>query len=136
VEVCAPPRARSSVSVIFVASPALWRPISATCLPARAVSSAASAMRSRSCTHAAEFWTTWQVAADPLDELRGAVQRATRVLYRLADVARFAAARFGKLVNFVCHDGEAASVNTGARRFNRGVEGEEVRLVRHETDRL
>src|SRR5206468_11619084 len=42
-----------------------------------------------------------QVAANPLDQLRGAVQGAAGVLHRLAHVARLPAARFRELVHLI-----------------------------------
>src|SRR6266550_634824 len=94
---------------------------SATCFPARAVPPAASAMRVRSCTHS-------------LEQLCGAVERPARLLCGLPDVARLSTACFGELVNLIRHHREAPPVNPGARRFDRGVEGEQVGLVGDEAD--
>src|SRR5881394_871445 len=77
-----------------------------------------------------------EIAADALEQRRGAIERASRVLHRFADVARLAPTFLGELVHFVGDDGEAAAVHAGARGFDRGVEREQVRLVRHESDRL
>src|SRR5882672_12419042 len=77
-----------------------------------------------------------QVAPNPFDQLCGAIQRAAGVLHRLAHVARLAATRLRQLVHLVRDDGETAPMNSRARRFDGCIEGEQIRLVRHETDRL
>src|SRR6266516_1906950 len=77
-----------------------------------------------------------QVGADVLEQLRGAVQSAPRVLHRLADVARFAAALLGELVHLVGDDREAAPVHARPGGFDRGVQSQQIRLVGDEADRL
>src|SRR5713101_9788550 len=75
-----------------------------------------------------------EIAADALEQLCGPVERPARLLCGLPDVARLSTACFGELVDFIGHHREAAAVNTGARRFDRGVEGEQVGLVGDEAD--
>src|SRR5437773_4939954 len=77
-----------------------------------------------------------EIAADALEQLRGPVERPARLLRGLADVARLSPARLGELVDLVRDHRETAAVHAGARRFDRGVESEEVRLVRDEADRF
>src|SRR5438046_4188709 len=68
--------------------------------------------------------------------MRGPVERPARLLGGLADVAGLATARLGELVDLVCDHGETAAVHAGARRLDRGVEREQVRLVRDKADRF
>src|SRR5256886_2841866 len=75
-----------------------------------------------------------EIAADALEQLCGAVERPARFLCGLPDVARLSTACFGELVDLICHYREAPPVNPGARRFDRGVEGEQVGLVGDEAD--
>src|SRR6266849_23519 len=75
-----------------------------------------------------------EIAADALQKLCSPVERPARHLCGLPDVARLSTACFGELVDFIGHPREAAAVNTGARRFDRGVEGEQVGLVGDEAD--
>src|SRR2546422_10534731 len=60
--------------------------------------------------------------------------RPARLLCGLPDVARLSTACFGELVDLIRHHREAPPVNPGARRFDRGVEGEQVGLVGDEAD--
>src|SRR3989441_373998 len=75
-----------------------------------------------------------EIAADALEQLCGAVERPARLLCGLPDVARLSTACFGELVDLIRHHREAPPVNPGARRFDRGVEGEQVGLVGDEAD--
>src|SRR5439155_1416722 len=75
-----------------------------------------------------------EIAADALEQLRGAVERPARLLCGLTDVARLSTACFGELVDLIRHHREAPPVNPGASRFDRGVEGEQVGLVGDEAD--
>src|SRR5438094_538361 len=68
--------------------------------------------------------------------MRGSVERPAGLLGGLAEVAGLATARPGELVDLVCDDRETAAVHAGARCFDRGVEREQVRLVRNEADRF
>src|SRR3989441_8548899 len=77
-----------------------------------------------------------QVAADALEQRGRAVQGAARVLGRFAHVARLAPALLGEFVNLVGHDREAAAVHARARRLDRGVQGQQVGLIRDEADGL
>src|SRR5437899_175879 len=135
-DVWAPLRACPRVSVIFVASWALWRPTSATCLPERGLG--------RGVRDAIEILQPGggilddlaQIAANSFDQLRRAIQSAAGVLHRLADVPGLTSAGLRQLVHLTSHDREPAAVNSGARRFDRGVEREEIGLIGDEPDRL
>src|SRR3989449_5598120 len=50
--------------------------------------------------------------------------------------ARLTPALLGELVNLVGHDREAAAVHARARRLDRGVQGQQVGLIRDEADGL
>ena len=63
---------------------------------------------------------------DLLLNLPGQILRLARALLR----------GLGQRADFVSHNGEATAVIAGARRFDGGVEGQEIGLVRNITDGL
>src|SRR5437773_12455386 len=77
-----------------------------------------------------------EVAADALQQLGRPIERATSLLNGSPAVPGLTPTLLGELVHFVRDHRESASVNAGAGCFDRGVEREQVRLVRDESDGL
>jgi hypothetical protein len=77
-----------------------------------------------------------EALADLLQNLRRPVEHAARGLGTSAHAVRRLRALLGQLAHFVGHDGEPAPVDPGAGGFDRGVERQEVGLVRDRRDRV